>query len=57
MKRYYTAEVRTPQDKIETIEGWYDKRMMTAIDEIEKELKRGYRLRSIQRFAEKGTKE
>lgn len=56
-KRYYTAEVRTPQNKIETVEGWYDERMTTAIGEIEKEMRRGCRLKSIERMSAKGRKE
>lgn len=57
MKRYYTAEIRTPQNKVEIVEGWYDSKMLTAIAEIEQKLKKGCRLRSIERHDGKGRKE
>ena len=57
MKRFYEYEIRTPQNKIENAEGWYDSKMLIAISEIEQQLKRGYRLRSIRRVDSKGRKD
>ena len=57
MKRYYTAEIRTPQNKTEKVEGWYSSKMLEAITEIEQKLKKGFRLRSIRRVDSKGRKE
>ena len=56
-KRYYTVEIRTPQNKTEKIEGWYSPKMLEAINEIEQQLKKGCRLRSIERHVGKGKKE
>ena len=57
IKLYYRAEIVTHENKTKTVEGWYTAGILNAAGEIEKELQRGHKLRSIECFAAKGSKE
>lgn len=57
MKMFYRAEITTPENKTKTVEGWYGAGILNAAREIEENLGRGYKLRSIEYIASKGTQE
>ena len=56
MKYYYEAEIITTKNKTTRLCGWFEGGTMDAIKEIEQNLERGSKVRSIERFMAKGVK-